>query len=174
MQVSLADPHRTPLALALAPAHPVAYGSRMTSASDYPFTVTRQQKVLEQLKVANRQPLPQFVADNARFTLDVDHIAGRMTAQMSSYVLAEKLVSETQECAFSFPASWWQHFKIDCRLWRWVTTARLRHRWPVRMTRTTKSITFQRYRTYPDASLPLPEEQFGLPVMYEQVGPWYP
>src|ERR1035441_10045169 len=117
----------------------------MTSASDMPII---SQRLLERLQVTNRVALPQYVADNARFSVETDVVGQRLIAQMTSYVLAEKLVSETQDCAWSYPASWWQHFKRDCRLWHWVTTARVRRRWPVRMTETTKTITFQRYRTY--------------------------
>jgi len=129
--------------------------------------------MLVQLKVGVRMTLPQFVADQARFSMETDHAAERLVAQLRSYVLAEHLVSETQDCTWTFPSSWWQHFKRDSWLGRhrpqWM-----RKRWPVRMTTTAKTITFDRYRTYPDARIALPEDRFGAPVMVEQAGPWYP
>jgi hypothetical protein len=83
-----------------------------------------------------------------------DHLVHKLTA----YVLADHLVSDTYETRvrvpFEVPASWWQHFKRD----HLPTIAK---RWPVK-TRTIATwrdvtVTFDRYATYPEATIALPE-----------------
>jgi hypothetical protein len=138
--------------------------------------VTSEQHVLEKLKVVSqiavsRSVLPAFVRDNARFEVgEANPVLDQLIFRLRSAVLADKLVSERQAVTLDIPASWWQHFKRDSWLGRhrpqWM-----RRRWPVRFTTMRQEVLFERYRTYPDASIALPSERFGAPVIYETYTP---
>jgi hypothetical protein len=143
---------------------------------DLEMPISSEQHVLEKLKVVSqlaveRSVLPRFVRDNAKLEVrDADPFTDRLIFQLRSMVLADKLVEERQTVTLDIPASWWQHFKRDSWLGRhrpqWM-----RKRWPVRFTTMRQTVQFQRYRNYPDASIPLPPERFGAPVIYETFTP---
>ncbi len=137
--------------------------------------ITSEKHVLDQLKVVSemavaRSELPNFVRDRAKLDVIADPLTDHLIFSLKSLVLAEKLVQEQQTVTLDIPASWWQHFKRDSWLGRhrpqWM-----RKRWPVRFTTMRQTVRFERYRNYPDASIPLPPERFGRPVMYETCTP---
>jgi hypothetical protein len=76
-------------------------------------------------------------------------------------------VNEIQTVTLEVPASWWQHFKSDHRNrfgFRWFVK-----RFPILLETWTKDVTFDRYYDYPDATIQLPEENFGKFIVSETV-----
>ena len=110
------------------------------------------------------------VAESLNVDVDMfsSRMAGDLVVRMTSEVLAERLLSETQEATFhmAFPSSPWQHFKRDhAETWwlGWIVRRR-----PVKneIQTHTRSVTFTRYAKFPHASISLPE--LGSPVIFEQ------
>lgn len=106
-----------------------------------------------------------------------DEMLDGMVYEMSSYVLAEKLVDKivTKPAFFRVHvhASWWQHFKDEVldRFWatRWFV------RWhPVRFDaldhQETLVANFQQYATFPSADIRTPERYHGgVIIPFERV-----
>lgn len=101
------------------------------------------------------------LAQSARYEVErrefpYDELVHRLT----SYVLSDRLVSDTYSKDYFVPASWWQHFKRD----HLPTIAR---RWPVKTERRTVTVQFDRYATYPHARIAIPD--LGRSYIFERV-----
>lgn len=131
-----------------------------------------RQVILQKVKVGSRQKLPAYVAATADLDVYLEPLAQMLIASLRAYVLAEHLVNQEHEVSLEVPASWWDHFKRDSRLWARLP-GRLRDRRPVRYTRMKRTVTFNRYHAYPEASI-LPSGRFGAPVVWEawEPGAW--
>lgn len=136
---------------------------------------TAKQRVLQNLRVAARQRLPAYVAQTVDAEVVFDHMYRQMAFQLRAFVLGEQLGNREHHVPFSRPASWWQHFKRDVLLpARWIPR-RLRDKLgPVRVTVEVKVLSFEDYRTYPDAPIAIPPERMGQPVIISmQTGGWF-
>jgi hypothetical protein len=112
----------------------------MTTPEDVELTFKRV--ALERLDVATQRTIQ--IGNGARFDVRPDIFqveADRMIAELRSYIWTEVIQDETVtlDVTFSYPATWWQHFKQ-----RWLVAAtvckvsfvraiadRMLHRWPV-------------------------------------------
>ncbi len=126
---------------------------------------------LDRVRVAVRNVLNLQVGPTVSMSADVEWHAEQMALEVAAKVLAESLppeqvvTSKTFKCVH--PDGWWQMWLYEHRSWP-VVRSWLRRR-PVRMhteTRTAEVTTdLHRYRAYPQANVPLPEEEWGRPVM---------
>jgi hypothetical protein len=94
-------------------------------------------------------------------------MGGDMLLGLTAEVLRDHIVNEIQTVTLEVPASWWQHFKSDHRNrfgFRWFVK-----RFPILLETWTKDVTFDRYYDYPDATIQLPEENFGKFIVSETV-----
>lgn len=127
---------------------------------------------LDRVKVAVKDMLAaKGVGSTVSLSADVEWHAEQLALEISAHVLAEKLPPHRVESAktveFECPDGWWQMWLHEHRSWpvvrRWVA------RRPVRMRTERRLVTvvtnLERFRTYPKASVPLPENQFGGPVL---------
>lgn len=136
---------------------------------------TAKQRVLQNLRVAARQQLPAYVAQTVDADMVFDHMYQRIALQLRACVLGERLGDREHHIPFSYPASWWQHFKQDVIFQRHWAPNWLRKRIkPVRSKVVVKVIKFEDYRTYPDAPIAIPPERMGQPVIISmQTGGWF-
>lgn len=127
-----------------------------------------QRHVLERKRIAVRKAVSDELLYHAKFDTE-RHVWDQMLYEMTSYVLAERLAPDTCKMEikpeFEFPASWWQHLKRD------HFPAWFKERWPVRnavvVRRYVGEVRVERHLTYPEASVHLPENQWGSPVYVE-------
>ena len=90
----------------------------------------------------------------------------KLRVQMRAYVLADHLppATVTESTTIKIPTTTWQMWKSrNGNHWWGRMIAR---RWPTKMEHRKVSLTlsFERYRTYPEATVELPEN-FGTPVL---------
>jgi hypothetical protein len=130
--------------------------------SDREFT----QRILRIVRIGARQIIPAHVANTANFSVQ-EQIGSDMLLGLTAEVLRDHIVNEIQTVTLEVPATWWQHFKADHR--DRFGFRRFIKRFPIRRETWTKNITFDRYYDYPDASIALPEDQFGKFIVYETV-----
>jgi hypothetical protein len=109
--------------------------------------------------------------DRAAFEIDPDPVTDMLRCRMSTYVLAEKLVGDTQLVTgeIPFPTSPWQLFKQrHAGAWwlGWLVARR-----PVRTSpcHWGKTVRLERYATYPNATILPPA--MGAPVIVESFDP---
>lgn len=138
--------------------------------ADYLTTggLTPERRTLMQRKVA----MQHAVSRRARLEVHEDQILGQLVYRLEDYVLAEKLVGDTKtvHClsAWEVPTSTWQYFKQrHAESWwlGWLVRRRpvvLDHELQER----DHEVTFERYATYPESILELPE--LGRPVIVEE------
>ncbi len=80
--------------------------------------------------------------------------------QLHALLLGRTVKEEMKDATFSYPATWWQHFKQEhCR--DWIT-----RRWPVKMRTVTKTVNIRLFDVYPEADYVAPEG-FGGPVRFQ-------
>lgn len=137
-------------------------------ALDFPMpdSAVIQRKILDRQPVGTYQTIARYVLQNAELKI-VEDVAHGMLMQLVSEVLKERVVGETQTVHLYVPASWWQHFKEtykDSRLFGWFV-----RKHPVVKTKLEKTVTFQRYFTYPNADVPKQVTPLGRPIIYETV-----
>lgn len=139
-------------------------------------------KLLHQRKVAlsryitreeieRTSPMPPYVFATLALSVAELHMADRLRYELRAYVLEDHLVNARQQASMTFPSSWWQHWKQDHQAaWygRWLV-----RRWPVKSATYVTTVVFDRYATYPAATIN-PPDCVGSPVVYESVdiGPW--
>jgi hypothetical protein len=134
----------------------------------YPEMTDREftQRILRIVRVGANQIIPAHVASTANFTVQ-EQMGGDMLLGLTAEVLRDHIVNEIQTVTLEVPASWWQHFKSDHRNrfgFRWFVK-----RFPILLETWTKDVTFDRYYDYPDATIQLPEENFGKFIVSETV-----
>jgi hypothetical protein len=121
--------------------------------------------LLDELKysISKLQPkdlIGSFTGDSMRL---MRRLADEMTWELSTAVLAQKVLSDRQEFIITYPASWWQHLKRD-HLPKGFT-----RRYPVRFRPARGYVDFTRYDAYPKADFPVcPPNTFGAPYMVER------
>lgn len=134
-----------------------------------------EQVILERLRVVAQGCVSRDLLERAQYagrSAEVEVVAeavwGNVICRLSSEVLAEKLVDSAETSELEVPATWWQHLKRD-HFPAWFT-----RRWPVRVAKFRQTVSFQRHRTYPNASIALPPKTFGYPVIIERATPgWW-
>lgn len=99
-----------------------------------------------------------------------DDIEGQLIHSLEAYVctnhrvVASKTVTLRETVQFSFPTTWWDHFRSTH--WRWT-----RRRWPVgytnhtREVQKTEQVDLHSDLLYPQADLPI--ERLGRPIIFE-------
>jgi hypothetical protein len=134
-------------------------------------------------ELAFKRYAQQFTVDEDLF-LDVDvavqrEFFGRLAVQFRAKLLADDLPPETftarQHVTYEVPASTWQMWKKR-NAHRWYAR-RLVARWPVRYepdpdrrgTDAVRSFNLERWRSYPQARVQLPRDQFGDAVRVHAV-----
>lgn len=144
---------------------------------------------VEHIELVAKRYAAQFAVDeHLLFGIDVavqpEAFLGAFAIQFRTQLLTDELPPERftarQHVTFEVPASTWQAWKQrHGRRWyaRWIT-----ERWPARYAPDPEgrgadavcTIELARYRTYPQARVALPAQQFG-PVVYRHVihGPWW-
>jgi hypothetical protein len=132
-------------------------------------TLSTDQVVLDRLKVATMGQVQRHLLEDAQFvarTADVaffeDRFTGNLCLSLRALVLGLRREDRERTVHLDVPASWWQHLKRD-HTPEWFTRRR-----PVRYERLTRTITFSVHQTYPNASIALPEDRFGQPVIVHQ------
>ena len=140
--------------------------------------VSVREILLEQLPVRFARAEPNIgltFLSNLDLATRQSQVIDAMVYEMSSFVLAEKLVDKTVEKKFLVrvhrPASWWQHFKDDVLDRHWLT------RWFVRWHPVVYQIedhedtlvaNFKQYATFPAADIQMPEKYHkGVVVVKE-------
>lgn len=97
--------------------------------------------------------------------------ADQMIWELSTEVLASKVLADKHTFELEFPASWWQHLKRDAPRWaRRLVPARIRRRCPVRMQVQKLETDLTVWDELPRANVPVPSE-FGSPVRSYQFLP---
>lgn len=105
-----------------------------------------------------------------------------MLVEVESYVLRERLVGDTKrvrkvvpvETPMRFPASPWQFFKQRHQTSWWLGWLVRRRPVRTRLHSVTRSVTFEaevtfeRYATYPEATVYYPPDRLGKPVLVER------
>jgi len=98
------------------------------------------------------------VRSSARYAREESGILGELTHRLQAYVLTEKLAGD--EFTYTFPATWWQHFKRDhlptYARWRPVVT-------------TSVTVDIERKLMYPHANIAIRDDRFGAPVVFERL-----
>lgn len=124
--------------------------------------------VLEQMRVAASTSVARPVLEQATLNSWVDPLVDSLVARLESYVLADKTVGDSLSVALvlTFPTSPWQFFKQRHAESWWLGW--LVRRRPVRTERhaDTRVVTFERYNTYPEATIRVRE--LGRPVVFER------
>lgn len=129
----------------------------------YPMPEVKQH-LLERTRVSNYRIIARYVWENTEFHA-VERAAEDMLIELVSEVLCERVVGETQTVELNVPASWWQVFKQTyqkSRLFGWFVRQH-----PVKFQTLKKTVTFQRYHTYPNADIPKQITPLGRPIIYE-------
>jgi hypothetical protein len=121
-------------------------------------------RILHIVRVGTSQVIPSYVARTASFTTQ-EHMGSNMLLGLTANVLRDHIVHEVQTVTLEVPATWWQHFKAEHS--NGFIIRRFTKRFPIRWETWTRDVTFDRYYDYPDASIQLPEDQFGRFVVYE-------
>jgi hypothetical protein len=125
------------------------------------------------LRVKVNQRIGRVAADHMRVETLRDMVTGDLVAELQTALLAEQLPPETvlleQEITTPRFASWWQHLRAtyrERRWWGWL----LGRRRPIRMVdepHTLRAVVELRsWWTYPNASMVLPGDRFGPPVLH--------
>lgn len=133
----------------------------------------REQRTLYWQKAVAQEMVSNSVLERAEFDVISDLVLPALTAQLTTYVLTDHVLSRTQWATHDVPASWWQMLKRDVlsnhTFTRWVV-----NKWPVRYDHYTQPVTFNEDRNYVDSRV-LPERQFGRPVIVETInfGEWH-
>jgi len=119
-----------------------------------PEYVERQisQRALERQMYRSRCEIDRAVAFNGLKFDIVDDVCGRMAADLSVYIWAEKLQDETVELKIETPATWWQHFKQAVTAYRrcpkWLSRL-VTKRCPVRLKMISQRHTFKTLALFP-------------------------
>lgn len=92
----------------------------------------------------------RYVTNAANYSVTYDDVRRALRHDVRSHVLSHRLAE--YDVTYEVPANWWQHLRQQIGL-----SART----------TTRLVHVDRYRTYPDADIVLPEPRFGEPVMVE-------
>ena len=108
----------------------------------------------------------QMARDSLRYDEREDYQLGALAKRLSVDILTRKLVDQIYEDErfYSYPSSWWQHFKRDY-MPEWF-----KKRYPVHedQHRVTLKVQFERYANYPESDIVLPD-RFGQMYLYENV-----
>lgn len=110
------------------------------------------QITLTATKVCCSQFFGEFSCDQMQLNVEPDFYARQFRGMLWTYVMSETLKEKTEEVTFSYPASWWQHFKAEC-FPEW-----LRKRYPVRMTVETRHVHFSAKEIYPMFAEKFPDD----------------
>lgn len=138
-----------------------------------PTVATIHRKVLERLRFQSRVGISESVLRSAVRVEDVMADAlGNLTMSLNAVVLADKVADETvtvdRWVTYEAFDSWWQHTKAvhfpTLSGWLRRPPRQSEHRLHV-------AVTFEarRFIGYPDATLAVPDDRFGSPVIYEYV-----
>ncbi len=131
-----------------------------------PVLESLERVVLRQLKLGLQQYVGGHVLNSLRVGIHqapidfmTDSFVARITATVLSDELPPSFPSKVVDVEWSWPATWWQHWKDQHRdTWRWPAWAA--RRWPTRYETYHRSLTvtmdLRRYQTYPSA------RNFGL------------
>ena len=119
---------------------------------------TIQRTVIEKLKLA----------EDVDVEIEQGYLAERFTAHLITYVLAEKLLSDTQDVMWHVrvPATSWQMFKQEHEFSWWLGWLVRRRPVKEKMLHHTDTFTFDRYALFPHSSLSHP--YLGEPYIFEQ------
>ncbi len=126
---------------------------------------------LEVVKAAVRAAIDReelaFRKDAVNVLAMYEQLGGRLVIELQAFVAGKEERVETSHHRVERPASWWQHFKQDSRLFRWACLGlaeRYLARWPVRYTvQKLPEKTTRTWRVCPHYPLPLqPGGTLGL------------
>lgn len=105
---------------------------------------------LEYRKVQTQHVVPGEVLEAVP-----DLIAAAMRLTLQRHVLVHRLAS--YEAFYEVPANWWQHLRSQLGMEHETKT---------------KVVRVERFRSYPDSEVVLPQKKFGQPVVFEVATPW--
>lgn len=130
----------------------------------FPDGATIKRRVLDRERVGAYRVISRYVLDNAEFEL-IEREAHGLMVQLVSEVLTERLVDEIQTVHLDVPASWWDAFKQTYGASWWLR--RFVRRYPVKLTRLSNDVRFERYARYPNADIPKQVTPLGRPIIFE-------
>src|SRR3954451_2853678 len=135
---------------------------------------TINKSVLHWQEVAVQEGISPRILENAKFTIEDLHLPEMLAARLTAYVLTGQICGRRVTAIPEVPASWWQHFKQDVLPKRLTRSKWFNNHMPVRLKQMEQIVVFDESRTYPDASIVLPEGKFGQPVIVETITklPW--
>lgn len=129
-----------------------------------PDSAEIKRRVLNRERVGVHRAISRYVLENAQFEVIEDEAYG-MLLRLVSEVLTERIVSETQTVHLDVPASWWDAFKQTYSDSWWLR--RFVRRYPVKLTRLSNDVRFERYARYPNADIPKQVTPLGRPIIFE-------
>lgn len=139
-----------------------------------------QRIVLTAQRVATRTSLGPYTEESmqAQVHRDVERAGTAMRAELSAYVLTQRLHSGTievgirEQVPFETYATWWDAFKAEViaplRLYGWIA-----RRWPPKTVVTTqehrvrRDVEVSREAMFPYADMPYRDPSLGEPVLFE-------
>jgi hypothetical protein len=129
-------------------------------------------KELEMLEFAAQEYVRSAPEWFGRYTTEMLQAEVRQTShgamvRLKTFVLADRLppldIDRKTKAFFDFPSSPFQHWKSKHADTRWLGW--LVRRWPVKTTEHVREVRLivhlSRYRTYPLAEVPVPQDMFG-------------
>lgn len=147
-----------------------------------PSEIEVREIVLDRLKVATRQAVSrEALLGAAEVRTMLDCMTDRMIIDLTTYLLAHRQVDKRERITVTYPATWWDAFKRDLRRWavgrvyrrRRRVFARLALRYvrrhPIRIDAHVVTVDFTEHASYPEAKIALPPDQFGRPVIIQQL-----
>jgi hypothetical protein len=117
---------------------------------------TLHKLLLEQIHIKKDFALQGHALHNLRLReqTDRDYLVGKVRQsvyELETYVLAEKLAHDVVPVYFSYPATWWEAFKL--RFYpKWYLD---KH--PILYTGVTKKVDFKQYALYPSINKVFPD-----------------
>lgn len=121
-----------------------------------PGFVERSRRVLHSRRALVQMIMPGYVARSLDLEIVESALYDELLYRLKSFVLAEDLGLREYEVRFSYPSSWWQHFKRDV----------LKRR--CKVTIETKTVIGHGWRGYPNAPIAIPEDKMGKSVVFEE------
>ena len=102
-----------------------------------------EELVLEQLRFGTQILIPQAVIDNAKVDAEFNAMMGGWLVTLRSFVWGEGVQADTYTVEFTFPATWWQHFKAK-HFPEW-----LKKKFPVKTETLKRHIAIERKAVFP-------------------------
>lgn len=114
-----------------------------------------EEVTLHAVKIAVNKWLGGYALDRLKVCAERCEFTDEIVMTLHAFVMTESIKEATEECTFSYPASWWQHFKAQC-FPNWLARA-----FPPRMLTERRTVHFDAREYYPKFPSMYPDRAEG-------------